>query len=164
MNSITINTTANTIEVSKKFAAKAFRYGTEEYKMLRDARADYPGFKVVEVARKASKSMKNTFKGLTYKYMEAYILAHDDGEQTKMKTYLNMRGETEEAEAACACSQSYMEIKEWFLTSYSEIAKFHEDRIAVVEAAQQKRAEARADRERKQKEARRNKLLSRKTN
>lgn len=164
MANIIINTAANSIEVSKKFAAKASHYGSEEYKMLRDARADYPGFKVVEVARKASKSMKNTFKGLTYKYMEAYILAHDDGEQTKMKTYLNMRGETEEAEAACACSQSYMEIKEWFLTSYSEIAKFHEDRIAVVEAAQQKRAEARADRERKQKEARRNKLLSRKTN
>ena len=52
MYSITINTTANTIEISKKFAAKAFRYGTEEYKMLRDARADFPGFKVVEVARK----------------------------------------------------------------------------------------------------------------
>ena len=68
MNSITINTTANTIEVSKKFAAKAFRYGTEEYKMLRDARADFPGFKVVEVARKAAKSVKNSFKGLTYEY------------------------------------------------------------------------------------------------
>ena len=163
MNSITINTTANTIEVSKKFAAKAFRYGTEEYKMLRDARADFPGFKVVEVARKAAKSVKNTFKGLTYEYMEAYILTHDDGEKTKMKTYLNMRGETEEAEAACAGSQSYMEIKEWFLSAYSDIAQFHEERIAATEEAQQKRAEARAERERKQKEARRNKLLSRQT-
>lgn len=162
MKNISINTRANTIELSKKFAAAAAVYGTKEYEILQEVRRDYPGFNVVEVARKTSKNAKHSFKGLTYEYMETYILAHDDEEQTLMMAYLNLRGETEEAEAANALSQSYMEIKDWFLSQFPEIAAFHEARIQMVEAAQKKHEEERAAKEKAQKIARRNALLTRK--
>ena len=94
--------------------------------------------------------------------METYILSHDDEEQTMMTTYLNLRGETEEAEAANALSQSYMEIKDWFLAQFPEIAAFHQTRIQMVEAAQKKHEEERIAKKNAAKKARRNALLSRK--
>ena len=162
MKNISINAHNHTIELSKKFATAASAYGTKEYEILQEVRRDYPGFNVVEVARKTPKTAKNSFKGLTYEYMETYILAHDDEEQTIMMAYLNLRGETDEAEAAHAFSQSYMDIKDWFLAQFPEIAAFHEARIQMVEAAQKKHEEERAAKEKAQKMARRNALLSRK--
>lgn len=163
MTGIKVSVATSTIEVSKKFATAAAKYGTKEYEILQEVRRDYEGFQVVEVARKTPKSTKNSFKGLTYEYMETYILSHDDEEQTAMMTYLNLRGETEEAEAANALSQSYMEIKDWFLAQYPEIAAFHQTRIQMVEAAQKKHEKERIAKQIAAKTARRNALLSRKT-
>ena len=53
MNNITVNAANNTIELSKKFAKAACQYGTEEYRMLQEVRRDYPGFEVVQAAKKA---------------------------------------------------------------------------------------------------------------
>ena len=39
---LTINAAANTIEMTKEFARKAKYFGTDEYKLLQDARKDYP--------------------------------------------------------------------------------------------------------------------------
>ena len=44
---LTINATANTIEMTKEFAKKAKYYGTEEYTQLQKARKDYPTYSVV---------------------------------------------------------------------------------------------------------------------
>lgn len=159
MTNITISNATRSIELSKKFAAAAAKYGTEEYRMLQEVRRDYPGFKVVEVARKASKNARNAYKGLTYEYMETYILSHDDENQTKMTAYLDLRGETEEAEEAMAVSQSYMEIKEWFLVQFPDISKFHESRIQMVENIQKQREVNRIIQQKKAKEERRNALL-----
>ena len=41
---LTINTAANTIEMTKEFARKAKYFGTDEYKLLQDVRKDYPTF------------------------------------------------------------------------------------------------------------------------
>ena len=50
---ININTENATIELtSKKFATAAAKFGTDAYKMLQEARSDYPTYKVVTVARK----------------------------------------------------------------------------------------------------------------
>ena len=51
---MTINFNNHAIEMTKKFAKAAAKFGSEEYKQLQEARHDYPNFKVVTVSRKAS--------------------------------------------------------------------------------------------------------------
>ena len=73
-----VNHETRTIEMNKTFADKASRFGSEEYNALMLAREQNPGYTVKVVTRKTTKSDKPSFKGLTYEYMEKYILAHDD--------------------------------------------------------------------------------------
>lgn len=81
MTNLTINNKAHTIEMTKKFEKAASRFGSDEYKALQEARKDYPTYKVV-VKTSTTKS-KESFKGLTYDYMEKYIDAHDKEGTTK---------------------------------------------------------------------------------
>ena len=129
---MTINYSSRTIQMTKKFAKAAEKFGSAEYKNLQEARRDNPTFKVVIVARKAAEK-KDIYKGLTYSYMEKYINAHDDAEE-KMKEYKNLRGLSDEAKEALAEPCSYNEIRAWFLNAYPAIAKFHEDRAKLLAA------------------------------
>ena len=129
-----INEKKNAIELSKKEAAAAAKFGTREYKALQEARKDYPGFKVVTITRKST-AKKESCKGLTYGYMEMYIQKHDDEEKSIMAEYLMLRGLSKEAEEALAESFTYQEMKEWFLAKYPAINKFHEARAKALELA-----------------------------
>ena len=129
---MTINYSSRTIQMTKKFAKAAEKFGSDEYKNLQEARRDNPTFKVVIVARKAAEK-KDNYKGLTYSYMEKYINAHDDAEE-KMKEYKNLRGLSDEAKEALAEPCSYNEIRAWFLNAYPAITKFHEDRAKLLAA------------------------------
>ncbi len=131
-NAIVINNKKNAIEITKTFEKAASRFGSEEYNLLRQARNENPRFKVVVIKRKTASV---SFKGLTYEYMEKYINAHDDAEGTVMAEYEDLRATSEEAEAACAESLYYGEIKAWFLNKYPEIKKFHERRENLTTAA-----------------------------
>lgn len=128
-----INAEARTIEMSKKFAMSARKYGTDEYKDLQNARRDYPGFKVVTVTRQAP-TKKESYKGLTYEYMEKYIKAHDDENQSIMAKYLDLRGLSDDAKEALAEPLSYYEMKCWFLKTFPAIAEFHKKREAALAA------------------------------
>ena len=135
MTTMTINAKNRTIEMTKKFATAAAKFGTDEYKQLQEARRDYPTFKVVTVTRKAAKS---AFKGLTFKYMEKYIAAHDNEDKSIMAEYKKLRAQFDEEDdeniKVLAESASYMEIKDWFLKKFPEIKKFHEDRAKILAA------------------------------
>ncbi len=131
---MTINEKKNAIEMTKKEAAAAAKYGTREYKALQEARKDYPGFKVVTITRKST-TKKESCKGLTYEYMEKYIEKHDDEKKSIMAEYEMLRGLTEEAEEALAESISYQEMKEWFLKKFPAINEFHKARAAALERA-----------------------------
>ncbi|MBP3453836.1 MAG: hypothetical protein J6M20_08975 [Clostridia bacterium] len=160
---MTVNTAAKTIEMTKTFATKAARFGSDEYKMLQEARRDYPDYKVETVARKNSKSKqeeKPSYKGLTYEYMEKYIAVHDDDDQTIMQEYLELRGMSEEADEALAESFSYQEMKNWFLDKFPAIADFHKKRAALLEKTHKKPTKSEAAREKMV--ARRTALLNKK--
>ena len=129
-----INEKKNAIELSKKEAAAAAKFGTREYKALQEARKDYPGFKVVTITRKST-AKKESCKGLTYGYMETYIQKHDDENKTIMAEYKMLRGLTEEAEEALAVSFTYLEMKDWFLKKFPAIAEFHKKRESLLAAA-----------------------------
>ena len=128
-----INQKNQTIEMSKKFAKAAEKFGSEEYKQLQEARRDYPSFKVVTVSRKAS-GQKESYKGLTYSYMENYIKTHDDEKKSIMSEYEMLRGLSQEAQEALAEPCSYNEMKEWFLKKFSAIAEFHKKREMLLTA------------------------------
>ena len=127
-----INNKKMAIEMTKKFAAAARKFGTQEYKDLQEVRKDYPNYKVVTVTRKTTVK-KDNFKGLTYEYMEKYIATHDDDGKIQEK-YNDLRGLSERAKAALAEPCSYLEMRAWFLKTYPEIAKFHEDREKLLAA------------------------------
>ena len=113
---IIINERNHTLEITKKFATAASRFGADEYRELKEARTDFPTFKVVV---KTTKS-KSNFNGLTYAFMEKYIKSHDDEKQTILTAYNTKR----EIGKSVASAKAYNEIKNWFLEKYPEVAEF----------------------------------------
>ena len=119
-----INEKKMAIEMTKKFAAAARKFGTKQYRDLQEARRDYPNFKVVTITRKST-GCQDTYKGLTYKFMEDYIQKHDDAEQSIMAEYLTLRGQSEAAKENLVEAYSYNEMKTWFLKTFPAIEEFH---------------------------------------
>ena len=133
MTNITISARTRSLNLTKTFAAKAAIFGTDEYKMLQEARRDYPGYKVSVVKSKAGKTDKeqDIFKGLNYDYMEKYIEAHDD-DGSIMAEYLDLRGKSAEAKELQAGSASYLEIRSWFLKTFPAIEAFYAKRAKIL--------------------------------
>lgn len=105
-----INFAAKTIEVTKTFANKASRFGSDEYTMLRTATHDLPGF---EVVIKAAPVRRQTYmKGLTYEYMESCI-AMIDKDGSIMDDFQTLRH---------GCN--YGVVKKWFMTVLPECNNF----------------------------------------
>ena len=128
-----VNFNGHVIEMTAKFAKAAAKFGSDEYRELQEARKDYPDFKVVTVSRKTS-SIKDTYKGLTYQYMETYITAHDDDNKSIMAEYEMLRGLSKEAKELLAEPCSYIEMKSWFLNKFPAIAAFHKKREELLSA------------------------------
>lgn len=131
MTNITISARTHSLVLTKSFAAKAAVFGSDEYRMLQEARRDYPGYKVT-VGKSKTKEAKNIYAGLDYAYMEKYIAAHDDEEKTIMAEYQMLRGESEEAKAINAGSASFLEIRSWFLKTFPAIEAFYTKRAALL--------------------------------
>ena len=125
-----INEKKNTIEITKTFAQKATRVGSPEYYELLKVRQENPSC-TVEV--KQTKS-KDSFKGLTYDFMENYIKNHDDAEQSIMAEYLDLRGLSEEAKVNLMDPYTYGDMKKWFLNKFPAIAEFHKQCDELVAA------------------------------
>lgn len=134
MTNITISARTHSLVLTKSFAAKAANFGSDEYKMLQEARRDYPGYKVM-VGKSKNKEQKNVYTGLDYTYMEKYIAAHDDEEKTIMAEYQMLRGESEEAKAINARSASFLEIRSWLLKTFPAIEAFYTKRAALLTKA-----------------------------
>lgn len=122
-----IRTNSRTIELSKKEMTAASRFGSDAYKALQAARRDYPGFTVTTATRKV-KPQHETYKGLTYAYMEKYIKAHDDEACSIMAEFKIRRGTPIDSADMLPTAYTYLENKAWFLGKFEEIAKFYESR------------------------------------
>ena len=131
MTTITVSARTHSLVLPKSFAAKAAIFGTDEFKLLQEARRDYPGYKVT-VGK--TKEAKNIYAGLDYAYMEKYIAAHDK-DSSIMAEYQMLRGESEEAKAINARSASFLEIRSWFLKTFPAIEEFYTKRAALLTKA-----------------------------
>lgn len=127
---IKINNSNRTIEVTKAFAKKASIFGSDEYKMLKEARNDFPAYKVVS---KSAGKKSGTFKGLTRKYMKEYIKTHDE---ENLKNFYILCGLDENGEELeFAASASYGEIKKWFLSKYPAFNEYSKRVNDVLKSA-----------------------------
>ena len=126
-----INYKNQTIEMTKKFAAAAMHFGSDEYNQLQKARSDYPTFRVI--TKQSTAKNRDNYKGLTYDFMETYIQKHDD-DGSIMGMYKNLRATSDEAKAVGAESMTYGEIRKWFLNQYHAFAKFQKMREDILAA------------------------------
>ncbi len=114
---IKVDVIGGRIILDVKFAKAASHYGSAEYKRLQKAKEDNPEFSVERKVIKKNPT-KESYKGLTYTYMEEYISSHDkDGK---------IRAEYDEMRLQAKChSIRYPKIKSWFLEVYPEIDDFN---------------------------------------
>ena len=104
------------IMISKTFARASMVINSEEYKTLSDVKSTYGEYSIIQ--REIRKNpQKESYRGLTYAYMDHYILTHDkSGEIMKIYEELRLR--------ALCHSIRYAHIKKWFLEIYPEIDDF----------------------------------------
>lgn len=120
-NTLKINFEKSLIIMDRTFAARCQNTNSVEYQHLQNVRRDYPEFKVIQREIKKNPN-KETHAGLTYDYMERYILTHEPKETLK-----EVYDEYQELRLISQChskSRRYPVIKKWFLKQYPEITKF----------------------------------------
>ena len=125
----------NRIEMTKNEAKAAGKLNTTEAKMLKEYRKEYPGF---EIYIKPAPRRKTEFKGLDYDYMRTYIQkCKRDNKAEIMEEFNTLTAQdkkagkenTEHLKAA-----SYMDVKEWFLSTFPEIKKYREEHDQKVQS------------------------------
>ncbi len=137
-----INEKKNTIELTKAEMKDAAIVGSEMYRLLQEARRDYPGFKTVQEKTKRNKS---DFSGLNMKTIQLYVANHGTEEQKETFAFISERSITEDGEYHEA--QSFFEIKKWFLNEFTEVKKARKDyreKIQEIYKAAEAKAEAAA--------------------
>lgn len=129
-NILKINHAKRTIVMDRTFEKLAENTMSKEYAHLQQVRRDYPEYEVIRRTIKRNSS-KKTYKGLTYEYMEEYILTHGTKEQ-RMATL----AEFNQMVLISKChgkAYRYPVIKNWFLEKYPEIAEFGAPSAQIVE-------------------------------
>ena len=117
-NTLRFDHDARCIVMDRTFYKNSSNIRFEEYSMLQRARQDYPNYTPV-IKRIKRNPDKETYRGLTYAYMERYIESHDNAEEI-MAEYRELRLISE-----CHCkARRYPKIKKWFLKKYPEVEKF----------------------------------------
>lgn len=120
-NVLKIDFAKNRIVMDRMFAKNSADTRSEEYAHLQRVRADYPTFTVTTRSCKKNPE-KESYKGLTYAYMEDYIIRNEGKD-----TVLEVLKEFEDLLFIAEChskSRRYPAIKRWFLARYPEVAEF----------------------------------------
>lgn len=119
-NVLKIDFAEKKIIMDRTFAQNCANTNSEEYAHLQKVRQDYPDYDVITRTIKKN-TEKETYKGLTYRYMQDYILRHETEENA-----LAVIKEFNELRTISECHRQglrYPTIKRWFLNKYPEIAE-----------------------------------------
>ena len=134
-SAIRINHFDKEILVSKTFEKAAHNPNSREYKELMEVMNTHPTYKLAQRAIKKN-TKKETYAGLTYKFMRDYIILHSTPEEE-----IAAVAEFDEKILISKChskAQRYPSIKKWFLEKYPEVdgaeinTENEEDEIADV--------------------------------
>lgn len=109
------------IIMDRTFAKNAEIVGSLEYNQLQTCRKDYPNYTVVR--REIRKNpFQERYGGLTYPYMEAYIMTHESKET--VNAVLEEFNEMLLISKGHSKAFRYPTIKRWFLQRYPDFAMF----------------------------------------
>ena len=125
-NTLRFDHDARCIVMDRTFYKNSSNIRFAEYGMLQRARQDYPTYTPVIKHIKRNPN-KETYRGLTYAYMERYIESHDDDERTIWAEYKMYRGEPLDPADKLPVAYTYKQMQTWFLDKYEVIAKFYKD-------------------------------------
>lgn len=116
-----VDHTNRRIVMDRTFAKNAEIVGSTEYEKLQACRKDYPTYTVV---RREIKKNPNQVRygGLTYQYMEDYIMTHESRET--LNAVLDELNEMLLISRGYSKAFRYPTIKRWFLLKYPEFAEF----------------------------------------
>ena len=121
-NTLKIDFDNKTIIMDRTFAKKVEDTRSDEYLHLQTVRKDYPDYRVITRTIKRNPN-KKTYSGLTYAYMENYILHHGNDIEVQ-KAFSEYR----ELRLIAKChgkGKGYPVIKQWFLDHYPAIDEFN---------------------------------------
>lgn len=126
MNNIKFDFVTNTITVARGFYEEACKYGTEEYGVLQQIKADNPEMKIV-IRTVATGNRKSATKGLTYKYMRKFISVMDKDNLSKFnEIMLYYEG------FGLDNTTVYQRVKDWFVETYPH----HKEMIVAAAPSQ----------------------------
>ena len=143
-NTYKVDFVNNTFTMTKAFEEALNNPVSEEYKLLQQLRADFPGLTIIRKTRRAPKKAHPT-KNLTYKHMEQY-----------MSVFKNSVELLAQFEVVKECSKQqpspYKFVKDWFedqFPKYKELPDFGNNAPKVIDLAafQKKQEEKKAQAE-----------------
>ena len=121
----------NTIIMNYKFAAAAAKYGTNEYNILKDIRADFPNMaEVVMSGREKKKARKNS--RVTYENMKKHISVYKNSEEL-MNQFELIKA------ASKPCASPYKYVYDWFVKQFphyndSSLCNFENQVLSITPA------------------------------
>lgn len=118
--------TKNTFTMNYSFASMLNDIGSEEYKIFKTIREDFPQLQIItESGRKQKTTKKN--KGLTYENMMAHISAYENSEEL-MEQFETVK------EMSRTSASPYKYVLDWFkaqFPNYREVPNFDGGRTIV---------------------------------
>ncbi|MBU5448485.1 MULTISPECIES: hypothetical protein [Blautia] len=110
-------------QVTKAFAKNAVIFGTEEYKLWREYRKDFPDAKMVTKTIKKNPE-KKTYRNLTYKNMELFISVQPKKEDENGNV-IDYKKEFERQKLmAKVQSNPYKAVLAWFLATFENYSTY----------------------------------------
>lgn len=112
------------IVLTKKFYKAATTLNTPEYNTLLQLRTQNPGYEIVlkEIKKKEG---KKSYRNLTYKNMEEYIITLEGEESENLKEFNNV------LKLSKVQAGPYAYVKTWFLKRYGDVFKSEEEAPAA---------------------------------
>ena len=139
----------NTLTMSKSFEDALNNPASEEYKLWKQLRADFPSMTIIRKTRRTSKKARPN-KNLTYKHMEQYMSVFENADELLAQF---------EVVKTCSLGQSnhYKFVLDWFKAQFPNYKKqpdFSNNASKVIDLAafQKKQEEKKAENEQKDKD------------
>lgn len=112
------------IVLTRKFYKAATILNTPEYTTLMQLRRDNPGF-AIELREIKKKEGKKSYRNLTYKNMEEYIITLEGEESENLKEFNNV------LKLSKVQAGPYAYVKTWFLKKYGDAFKSEDEALAA---------------------------------
>lgn len=124
-----------TAQVTKAFEKQARIFGTEEYKLWRAYREDFPAAKMVTKTIKKNPN-KKSYKNLTYANMELFITEQNSELLVELKKQIKL---------SKVQSNPYRAVLAWFLSEFPKYDEYKEFWSAIEDEAKKNTAASEVD-------------------